>query len=348
MSVIRTFGVVCSLWYLLVACQQPGSEVGTKDFALVGETMGTTYSVKYADPQARNFKEAIDSALLALNMEVSTYIPNAVISRFNQSSNGIPITGSLSNQGHFAKNLALSMEYSKQTEGAFQPTMMPLVNYWGFGYTEKRPVTQIDSVVVDSLMQFVGLDKIQLKPDRYEKTLPGVQLDFSAVAKGYGVDMIGQMLADAGIKDYYVEIGGETLARGLSPRGDAWRIGISVPNPMALPNEFITVAPLADRALATSGNYRNYYDVEGEKYGHTINPYTGFPEKSNLLSASVFAPTCAAADAYATAFMVMGFEKAMEKASSLTQVEAYFVVGNSDGTMQTHFTEGLQDLFLQK
>lgn len=348
MSMTRILGIVFSLFSLLVACQQPSADGQAQDFALMGETMGTTYSVKYADPQSRNFQAAIDSALLALNMEVSTYIPDAVISRFNQSSSGIPITGSLSNKGHFAKNLALSIEYSKQTEGAFQPTLMPLVNYWGFGYTEKRAVTQIDSLVVDSLMQFVGLDKIQIKPNSYGKTLAGVQLDFSAVAKGYGVDMIGQMLADAGLKNYYVEIGGETLAHGLSPRGDSWKVGINAPDPNALQNEFISITPLVDRALATSGNYRNYYDVEGEKYGHTINPYTGFPEKSNLLSASVFAPTCAAADAYATAFMVMGFEKAMEKATSLTQVEAYFVVGNSDGTMQTHFTAGLQDIFLQK
>ncbi len=348
MSLLRAcFGTI-GLCCLLMACQPTTTKEPSNDFALVGETMGTTYSVKYADPEGRNFKETIDSALIALNMEVSTYIPNSVISQFNQSEQGIAITGSLSNKGYFAENLALSLEYSRQTNGAFQPTLMPLVNYWGFGYTEKRAITEVDRTIVDSLMQFVGLDKIQLKPGSYEKAAPGVQLDFSAIAKGYGVDMIGQLLGAAGIENYYVEIGGEALARGLSPRGDAWRVGISVPDPNALQNEFISVTPLVDRALATSGNYRNYYDVEGEKYGHTINPFTGFPEKSNLLSASVFAPTCAAADAYATAFMVMGFEKAMEKATSLTQVEAYFVVGNSDGTMQTHFTAGLQDIFSQK
>ena len=335
--------VCCGLW----SCQTGTSEEPATDFALVGKTMGTTYSVKYADPENRNFQTKIDSALVALNQEVSTYIPSSVISQFNQSATGLPITGALSNKGHFAKNLALSLQYSKETQGAFQPTLMPLVNYWGLGYTEKRAITTVDSAVVDSLMQYVGLDKIQLKPDRYSKTAAGVQLDFSAIAKGYGVDLLADMLRDAGIKNYYIEIGGETRAQGLSPRGDAWKVGISVPNPDAWVNEFISITPLEDRALATSGNYRNYYDVEGEKYGHTINPFTGFPEKNNLLSASVFAPTCAEADAYATAFMVMGFESAMEKVKELAQVEAYFVVGNADGSMQTYFSDGLAGIFLQ-
>jgi thiamine biosynthesis lipoprotein len=347
---MRPLTLIICLGLILAACQNQAEERTPlrKDQAINGQTMGTTYSVKYDDAEARDFSGQIDSTLVALNQEVSTYIPSSVISQFNQSIDGISIGDEVSNTGHFAKNLALSLEFSRETAGAFQPTLMPLVNYWGFGYTEKRAITQVDSSVVDSLMQFVGLDKIRLQPGRFSKTQPGVQLDFSAIAKGYGVDLIAELLEQNGISNYFIEIGGEARAKGQSARGDAWKVGINVPDSGAGPSEFVSVAPLVDQAIATSGNYRNYYEVAGEKYGHTINPQSGFPEKNNLLSASVFAINCATADAFATAFMVMGFEKAMEKVSSLEQVEAYFIVGNTDGSMQTHYSAGLNDLFKTK
>jgi len=323
----------------LFSCRS-GQEVA--DYAkIAGETMGTTYSVIYQGEE--DYKGAIDSLLLAFNQEVSTYIPDAVISEFNQSERGIALTR-FPHYQLFLDNLEQSRAIVQATDGAFQPTLMPLINYWGFGYTEKRAVTQVDSFRVDSLMNFVGLDLIQLGEDSLLKSRSGVQLDFSAIAKGFGVDLIGQLLEARGIENYFVEIGGEALGYGLSPRGDAWRVGISVPRSGASLGEYAEVASLEDGAVATSGNYRNYYEVEGEKYGHTINPYTGFPEKNNLLSASVFAKDCATADAFATAFMVMGFEKAKAKVESLEDIEAYFIVGEADGTMQTHFSTGLDHL----
>lgn len=309
---------------------------------IAGETMGTTYSVIYQGDTP--YKGAIDSLLLAFNQEVSTYIPDAVISTFNQSEQGIALAD-FPHYTYFLDNLEQSRAIVQATEGAFQPTLMPLINYWGFGYTEKRAVTQVDSFRVDSLMGFVGLEHIRLTSDSLLKDRSGVQLDFSAIAKGYGVDLIGAFLENQGIKNYFVEIGGEALGRGLSPRGDAWRVGISVPRSEASLGEYAEVAPLENQAVATSGNYRNYYEVEGEKYGHTINPYTGFPEKNNLLSASVFAKDCATADAYATAFMVMGYEKAKQLVEQLDGLEAYFIVGEEDGSMQPHFSSGLGHLF---
>lgn len=327
------------LLFTLLSCRS-GQEV--VDYAkIAGETMGTTYSVIYQGEE--DYKGAIDSLLLAFNQEVSTYIPDAVISEFNQSERGIALAD-FPHYQLFLDNLEQSRAIVQVTDGAFQPTLMPLINYWGFGYTEKRAVTQVDSFRVDSLMNFVGLDLIQSEKDSLLKFKPGVQLDFSAIAKGFGVDLIGQLLEARGVENYFVEIGGEALGRGLSPRGDAWRVGISVPRSGASLGEYAEVATLEDGAVATSGNYRNYYEVEGEKYGHTINPYTGFPEKNNLLSASVFAKDCARADAFATAFMVMGFEKAKAKVESLEDIEAYFIVGEADGTMQTHFSSGLDHL----
>lgn len=326
---------------LVTACNSVNSDLAYSKIA--GETMGTTYSVIYQGDT--NYKVSIDSLLLAFNQEVSTYIPSSVISTFNQSTTGIDLA-KVGAHSLFIDNLNRSEEVTAATDGAFQPTLMPLINYWGFGYTEKRAVTQVDSVVVDSLMDFVGLGLISQTADSLRKAKPGVQLDFSAIAKGYGVDLVGQFLASRGIENYFIEIGGEAVGKGQSPRGDAWRVGISVPKSEAGLSEYAEVAPLENQAVATSGNYRNYYEVEGEKYGHTINPYSGFPEKNNLLSASVFAKDCATADAFATAFMVMGYEKAKEKVETLDGIEAYFIVGTPDGKMETHFSSGLEHLFL--
>ena len=332
----------------LTACQEAAQ---TKSYQeLNGQTMGTTYVVKYADREGRDFQKDIDSLLVRLNEEVSTYIPTSTISLFNQSVKGLAIKNdSQSKVGtdypHFQANLNLAREIAVQTKQYFQPTIMPLVNYWGFGYTEKRAITKVDSTAIDSLIRNVGLEYLAFRGDSIIKHKPGVQLDFSAIAKGYGVDQICNFLIDKGIEDVFVEIGGEVRTAGVSPRGDAWRIGISIPKPEAILGNFAATAPLDNQAIATSGNYRNYYEVAGEKYGHTINPFTGFPEKSNLLSASVFAPDCATADAFATAFMVMGLEKALTLAEEKTELEAYFIVGMPDGSMETYFSSGLQDIF---
>jgi len=310
---------------------------------LEGQTMGTSYSVIYQGQD--NYQQAIDSLLLVLNQEVSTYIPTSVISVFNQAEQGIALAN-FPHYQYFLDNLSQSREVVAATDGAFQPTLMPLVNYWGFGYTEKRAVTQTDSLQVAKLMEGVGMQWIRQTADSVVKSKPGVQLDFSAIAKGYGVDLIGHFLEEQGVIHFFVEIGGEVLARGLSSRGDAWRVGISLPREEVGLDQYAQVAPLDNQAVATSGNYRNYYEVAGEKYGHTINPQTGYPEKNNLLSSSVFAENCATADAYATAFMVMGFEKARQLVEELEGVEAYFIVGLENGGMQPHFSSGLSHLML--
>ena len=320
-----------------------------------GETMGTYYKVTYNPSTYKVNKEACDQLLVEINNEVSTYIDSSTISKFNQTERELNIDGNTlyssldsGTSGHFMANFMAAKEVFKKSRGYFDPTVMPLVNYWGFGYTEKKKVTAIDSLLIDSLLQFVGFDKVSMTmetPYVVNKTLPGVQLDFSALAKGYAVDELAELLERNGIVDYLVDIGGEIRARGISPKNKLWTVGINTPKEDAGLSEVHTAVPLANQAIATSGNYRNFYEVDGKKYSHTISPSTGFPERNSLLSASVFAEDCMTADAFATAFMTMGLDKAFSLATNTKDLEAFFIFGQEDGSMGVKFTEGLKELF---
>ncbi|MFK7937727.1 MAG: FAD:protein FMN transferase [Saprospiraceae bacterium] len=300
---------------------------------VAGQTMGTTYNVTYADSLQRNFKNNFDQLLVALNKEVNTYDSTSVISQFNQAAAG---EFDVSRAEDLVANFVMARSVYERTQAAFDPTVAPLVNYWGFGYTPKRKVTAVDSSKIAKMMQSVGLDKITLNEDKttLTKSVADVKLDLGAIAKGYGVDVLGLFLEKNNVQNYYVEIGGEVRVRGKNPKGSLWRIGINVPKEGAAINEFQTIIELDNQGLATSGNYRQFYEVDGNKYSHTISPFTGFPERNRLLSASVFAPDCTTADAYATAFMVMGIDKALALANELEEVSAYFIVGKEDGTLQ--------------
>ena len=346
---------ILPLALLLLGCSS-GEPPPANYIKLEGRTMGTAYHVTYSDGQHRNFQQGIDSLLELLNLEVSTYIEQSTISNFNRADSlfGLAFNPLAQEAGgwhnrHFMANYLKAREVCGASEGFFDPTVMPLVNYWGFGYVPKKAVEAVDSAAVDSLLKFVGFDKLALVAAGQDslliKSAPGVQLDFSALAKGYGVDAVAGFLASRGVQHYMVEIGGEVAARGESPRGGDWKIGINVPREDAGMQDIQAAAPLHNRALATSGNYRNFYEVNGNKYSHTINPFTGFPERSTLLSASVFAPDCMTADAYATAFMAMGLEKAYALASRLPEVEGYFLYNKEDGTLGARYTEGLRPLF---
>ena len=349
---LNPFRVCFLLLVAVLAGCRPGSvSKGLSYTSLEGRTMGTYYAITYADSIDRSFTNALDSLLVALNEEVSTYVEDATISAFNQSGSGISLnynpfgTDEVHENKHLRANFAAARRIFEQTGGAFDPTVMPLVNYWGFGYTEKRKVTQVDSVKIDSLMGFIGMDEVQIKGDSLIKTRAGVQLDFSAIAKGYGVDQLAGFLRAQGIKNYFIDIGGEVIAAGKSPRGDAWRIGISNPTEGAAVDDLQFVVPLENQAIATSGNYRNFYEVAGVKYSHTINPTTGFPERSRLLSASVFAPDCMTADAYATACMVAGVEKALAFAENNDHIEVYLIIATDTGEMDVAYSEGLKTIF---
>ncbi len=344
----------CSALVLLNSCAtEPKPAVG--DYIVVeGSTMGTYFRVTYADSLNRDFSKEIDNLLKEINQEISTYIDSSTISRFNNSANGIDLGIALDGKSpvthnrHFWTCYWKGLEIHQKSGGAFDPTVMPLVNYWGFGYTEKRAVTTVDSAAVDSLRRLVGMHKVILDKGLQtflRKTQPGVQLDFSALGQGYGVDAVAEYLEGWGIQHYLVDIGGEQRAKGKNSRGETWRIGISLPKEGALKEEIVTSFPLENMSVNTSGNYRNYYDVEGAKYGHTINPATGFPERNALLSATIFAKECLHADALATTCMVLGPEKAMKLIQGTPGVEAFFIIGQDDGSMKTEYTPGLKKYF---
>lgn len=338
----------------MASCKQEPKQENRSYIVVEGQTMGTYYRVTYADSLNRDFSVEIDDLLKKVNLEISTYMDTSTISRFNQATDfidlGIDLSGSqtVSHNRHFWACYWKGLEMYQKSGGAFDPTIMPLVNYWGFGYTEKRPVTQVDSTVVDSLLQYVGMNKVTLEkngPTLLRKALPGVQLDFGALGQGYGVDAIAGYLEGWDIEHYLVDIGGEQRAKGKSPRGDVWRIGLSLPREGVSNEEIITSFPLENRSVNTSGNYRNYYEVNGAKYGHTINPLSGFPERNTLLSATIFAKDCLTTDAFATTCMVLGFEKAWDLVQSQEGVEAIFIIGQEDGSLMIEHTPGLNKFF---
>lgn len=335
---------------LLYACKSNSSgdeKVSEGYIKIAGETMGTTYNITYSDNTGQNYKTAIDSILVKVNEEVSTYIPTSVISLFNKSSEPFTL---LDESGdavapHFLKNLKKGREIFQLTGGAFDPTVMPLVNYWGFGYDDQRIITGVDTLIVDSLKQnYVGFEKVTFDSSQISKSATGVELDFSALAKGYGVDVIAEFLESKGCQNYLAEIGGEVRAKGENPRGEFWVIGINTPKEGGASGDFQTIIALPNLALATSGNYRNYYQVDSLIFSHTINPSTGFPERSRLLSASVLAKDCMTADAIATACMVLGLDKAYDFVLSQTGIEAYLIYGTTDGNLDVKYTPGLEKL----
>ena len=320
-------GALGATWLYRQAQDEPEA---SSYLAIQGQTMGTTYAIKYEDPQQRDLKPGVDSLLEVFNQSVNHYLPDSEISRFNRQDSlqfDLP---------YFYPVLARSEEIVVATDSAFDPTVAPLVNAWGFGPEGgKLP----DSLAVDSLRQLVGFDKIVFTDEYVAKTQPYVQLNFSAVAKGYGVDVVASYLADRGIDNMMVEIGGEVVARGVNPQGEVWRIGIDDPGQ---PGQMSAAIALNDQAMATSGNYLNYYERDGKKYAHTIDPRTGYPVQHSLLGATVVADDCMTADAYATAFMVLGLERAKEILAQDSSLDAYLIYDNQ-GNIRTFVTEGLEE-----
>ncbi len=345
----------------LMACQNATVDsVDDKDtYSLIGgKTMGTTYSAKFEGDNPTDVNAALDSLFLEINMAVSTYIDSALISKVNQSE-----TYTFDNKNekgillrHFTNNFEASRNINKITDGYFDATVMPLVNYWGFGYDEKRKVEEVDKDKIAEILNYVGMDKIQMTNGpgvpkdeplyAIVKQHPKVELDFSAIAKGYGADQAGALLEAMGIKNYLVEIGGEVVTKGVNDEGKPWVIGVNTPKEDAAINDFQAYVALSGKGMATSGNYRNYYEVNGQKFSHTINPKTGLPERSSLLSATIIANNCSTADAYATACMVGGLEKAMEWINNDNSLEGYFIFADKSGNLQYKSTEGFNQYLL--
>ncbi len=311
-----------------MSCRQSGEL--TQYVEVSGQTMGTYYRLSYQGAKAVP-QSVIDSVLRDLNLALSTYIPESLISRFNASPKGIDLQDypSPSLARYLLDNFLISADVHRRSEGYFDPTVFPLVVHWGFGPQGKRQAALRDSVVVDSLRALVGLEKIDLAQDAalLTKSDPRVSVDFSAIAKGYAVDELADMLTGQyEVKNYLIDIGGEVKALGVSAAGIPWRVGISKPDEQSGLEDLALILSLTDRAAATSGNYRNFHDIDGVRVSHTMNPFTGYFERNDILSATVVSQSCAIADAWATAFMSMGFSKArtmVEQQADLESVLMY-------------------------
>jgi FAD:protein FMN transferase len=302
---------------------------------LEGRTMGTTYHITYFDKRQRNFQESVDSLLRAVNQGINTYDPTSAVSQFNKSVKGIAVK-----DAHLLAVLQQSLVVAKRSGNAFDPTVMPLVNAWGFGPTRTRVP---DQAMVDSIRMFVGVGKIRLTTDSLLKTDPRVQLDFGGIGQGYGADVITTFLRAKGVRNLLVELGGEGMAQGKNIyKRKAWQIGILDPNSTRDDQFFKAYVALKNRSFTTAGNYFNYREINGKKYSHTIDPKSGYPADLPLLAVSVFAPDCTTADAWDTAFMVMGHERTIEILKTLPGVDAILFYTTSDGAVATYVTPGIR------
>lgn len=302
-----------------------------------GVTMGTTYHITYFDTQNRDLKTSVDSLLRLVNKSINTYDPSSEVSAFNKSEQGIALT-----LPYLYAPLKKSLEIAAATGGAFDPTVMPLVNAWGFG-PEKQRVP--DARRIDSLRTFVGYKKVQLSKDSIRKHDARVQLDFGGIGQGYGADVIAQFLRSKGISNFLVELGGEGVACGKNlNRNDYWKIGILDPNSTRDNQFFKAYVSLNNRSFTTAGNYFNYREINGKKYGHTIDPRTGSPVQHTLLSASVFAEDCATADAWDTAMMVVGLDESITLLKTHPDLEALLLYTTPDGKTGVYATPGIREL----
>lgn len=297
-----------------------------------GEAQGTTYTVKYIGEELPNLKAELDSLLDEVDQSMSTYIPESIISRLNLSD-------SFKVDSMFETVFKLSKTIHQETDGAFDPSLGPLFKAWGFDYSEP---SAMDSAMVDSLMQFCGMNQFQLSDQTIIKNHPSASLNFNAIAQGYAVDLMASQIERYGIENYYVELGGELKVKGKNGKNSFWRIGIDKPDSENMERELRHIVELENKAMATSGNYRNYYEVDGKKYSHTIDPKTGFPVRRNVLSATVIAPSCAYADALATALMVKELEASISFLENQSKVSAIIIYSDASGNMKSYVSEELK------
>lgn len=313
--------------------------VATEYTSYQGFIFGTTYSVIYEAPLGTDVQDELHQHLLdVVNTSLSTFNKKSIISHVNQNT-------AHTTDSAFEEVYYKAQELSELTEGAFDMTVAPLVNAWGFGYKNQDEVIPTNTEI-DSLKAFVGYEMIKLVDHKIIKEHPQTTLDASAIAKGYSVDVACRFLEKKGITNYMVEIGGEIRVAGLNKKGNKWRLGIDKPiEDTSMSHRALdTVLHLSNKALATSGNYRQFYYKDGKRYSHTINPISGRPVDHQLLSATVIAPDCMTADAMATACMVMGAEKSLELAETMADIEIYLIV-DVDGDYKSLSSSGMTPFF---
>ena len=321
------FLILATIWIL--ARRNQKAEFNTAS----GFVFGTVYKIAYQHDA--DLKPEIEAELKRFDQSLSPFNDSSVISRVNRNEE-------LVTDSFFQTCFNRSMEISRETKGAFDITIAPHANAWGFGFKKGNFP---DSAMIDSLLEMTGYEKVKLSDEgKVVKTDPRIMLSCSAVAKGYAVDVIAQLLKKKGIRNFMVDIGGEVVVHGQNPQNGLWRIGLNKPidDSLAVNQELQAVLQVTDLGMATSGNYRNYYYKDGKKYAHTIDPRTGYPVQHSILSATVIAKDCMSADAYATAFMVMGLEEAERVADAHPDIDACFIYTDEEGKLQTFLTKGME------
>ena len=301
-----------------------------------GEIFHTYFHIKYE--YNRSVKEEIMEALEKFDQSLNPFRENSIIYKVN---NNVPTEL----DPLFTEVFNKSMEVSRKTDGKFDVTASPFINAWGFGFKDMDNVTPEK---IDSMKVFVGYKKIRIENGAVVKDDPRVQINTSAIAKGYSCDIVADVLQSFGITNYMVEIGGEITMRGTNEKGDCWRIGIDKPtdDALAMNRELQLILSVCDKAVATSGNYRNFYVKDGVKYSHTIDPQTGYPSEQNILGATIIADDCMTADAYATAFMAMGLKKSIEVAKTIEGIHYYFIYAKPDGEVDVLYSNDFQQFMV--
>lgn len=321
---------------LLSSCNQENKAYITNQ----GKVFGTYYKITYEHPKAKNLQELINSSFEEFNNSLSTFSPTSIISRINQNDKTV-LT-----DDYFNEMFVSAMQISEVSHGAFDITVAPLVNAWGFGTASELPKNKFN---VDSILDFVGYQKVNLVDYKIIKEDSRTLLDASAIAKGQACDVIGRVLEKEGCRNFMVEIGGEIFCQGINQNGEKWHIGIDRPafNSFEIDDDFQAIIAISDVGMATSGNYRQFYVKDGKRYAHTIDPRTGYPVDHNLLSATVLAPSCMVADAYATAFMVLGVEESMQLVNEQKDLECFLIFSDANETIQTIMSDGFKQYLIQ-
>ncbi len=323
--------------FLWVSCTRPPEALENQ---AAGSAQGSTYNIKYITDEPLELQASFDSIFRAVDESMSTYMNSSLISVVNRGDTSVPV------DPMFKAVLTRSIEIADETGGLFDPTVGPLVELWGFG---KNVHLQIDSSRIDSTREMIGYERIVINGPEVEIPL-GFRIDFNAIAQGYTVDLLAEYLEKRGIGRYMVEVGGEVRAHGLNIRNEPWKIGVDKPSEEIDENDrFQIIIGLKDKAMATSGNYRKFWvDQEtGIKYAHTIDPLTGFPARNKLLSVTLLADNCMDADAYATACMVMGTERALRFIEGKDGIEGYLIYSDEAGDWQVAQSSGFASYILK-
>ncbi|GEQ87086.1 FAD:protein FMN transferase [Patiriisocius marinistellae] len=324
---------------LLLSCNE---DTTPKYQVLQGNAFGTTYAIQYFSSEIFDAQKGVDSVINAVNKSVSTYIPTSDISRINQGDSTVVV------DAVFKEVMRISDIVYTNSKGYFDPTVGALRNAYGFG--TDTPLSQISGERLDSLKNLVGFRKVRVNADgTIYKENPNIYFDFNAVAKGYGIDCLGNFLEANNITNYIIELGGEVLSKGQNiSKNKSWTAGVESTTSQIEDRIATVVIAIEDKGMAGSGNYRKFRvdETTGKKFVHTINPLTGLAEQSDVTSATVIAPTCAMADAYATACMAMGFERAKKMLSETEDVEAYLTYQDASNISQIFITEGFKKMIL--